>query len=50
MKAQEQGLALLKKSPEEPYAQAEATIRQARETVQVLMRRGAYSRTSGGIG
>jgi malate dehydrogenase (oxaloacetate-decarboxylating) len=40
MKAQEQGLALLEKTPEELYAQAEATIRQARETVQVLMQEG----------
>ncbi|MFN2272280.1 MAG: NADP-dependent malic enzyme [Anaerolineae bacterium] len=40
MKAQEQGLALLEKTPEELYAQAEATIRQARETVQVLMAEG----------
>jgi malate dehydrogenase (oxaloacetate-decarboxylating) len=40
MKAQEQGLALLSKSREELYAQAEATIRQARETVQVLMKEG----------
>jgi len=38
MKAQEQGLALLEKTPGELYAQAETTIRQARETVQVLMR------------
>jgi malate dehydrogenase (oxaloacetate-decarboxylating) len=40
MKAQEQGLALLEKTPEALYAQAEATIRQAREAVQVLMREG----------
>jgi malate dehydrogenase (oxaloacetate-decarboxylating) len=40
IKAQEQGLALLEKTPEEIYAQAEATIRQARETVQVLMQEG----------
>jgi malate dehydrogenase (oxaloacetate-decarboxylating) len=40
MKAQEQGLALLEKTPEELYAQAEATIRQARETVQTMMREG----------
>jgi malate dehydrogenase (oxaloacetate-decarboxylating) len=39
-KAQEQGLALLEKSPEELYAQAETAIRQARETVQMLMREG----------
>jgi malate dehydrogenase (oxaloacetate-decarboxylating) len=40
VKAQEQGIALLKKSREALYAQAEATIRQAREMVQVLMREG----------
>jgi malate dehydrogenase (oxaloacetate-decarboxylating) len=40
MKAQEQGIALLEKSREELYAQAEATIRQARESVQMLMREG----------
>jgi malate dehydrogenase (oxaloacetate-decarboxylating) len=40
VKAQEQGIALLSKSREELYAQAEATIRQAREMVQVLMREG----------
>jgi malate dehydrogenase (oxaloacetate-decarboxylating) len=40
MKAQEQGITLLKKSREELYAQAEATIRQAREAVQMLMREG----------
>jgi malate dehydrogenase (oxaloacetate-decarboxylating) len=40
MKAQEQGITLLEKSREELYAQAEATIRQARESVQMLMREG----------
>ena len=40
MKAREQGLALLERTPEDLYAQAEATIRQARETVQVLMTEG----------
>ncbi|MBN1976099.1 MAG: NADP-dependent malic enzyme [Anaerolineae bacterium] len=40
MKAQEQGLALLERTPEELYAQAEATIRQARETVQALVTEG----------
>jgi malate dehydrogenase (oxaloacetate-decarboxylating) len=40
LKAQEQGIALLKKSQEELYAQAEATIRQSREAVQTLMREG----------
>ncbi len=40
VKAQEQGIALLNKSREELYAQAETTIRQARETVQTLMREG----------
>jgi malate dehydrogenase (oxaloacetate-decarboxylating) len=40
MKAQEQGLALLEKTPEELYAQAETTIRQAREMVQTMMREG----------
>jgi malate dehydrogenase (oxaloacetate-decarboxylating) len=40
MKAQEQGITLLQKSREELYAQAEATIRQARESVQMLMREG----------
>jgi malate dehydrogenase (oxaloacetate-decarboxylating) len=40
VKAQEQGIALLKKSRDELYAQAEATIRHARETVQMMMREG----------
>jgi malate dehydrogenase (oxaloacetate-decarboxylating) len=40
MKAQEQGITLLKKSREELYAEAEATIRRAREAVQMLMREG----------
>ena len=40
VKAQEQGIALLKKSRQELYAQAEATIRHARETVQMMMREG----------
>ena len=41
LKAQEQGIAQLARSREELYAQAEATIRQARESVQLLMREGA---------
>jgi malate dehydrogenase (oxaloacetate-decarboxylating) len=40
VKAQEQGIALLNKSRGELYVEAEATIRQARETVQTLMREG----------
>ncbi len=40
MKAQEQGVARILTSREELYAQAEATIRQAREMAQALMRGG----------
>jgi len=40
LKAQEQGVARLSLSAEELYAKAEATIRQAREMVQVLMDKG----------
>jgi malate dehydrogenase (oxaloacetate-decarboxylating) len=47
MKAQEQGIALLTKSREELYTQAEATIRQARETVQMMMREGLISPAPG---
>lgn len=40
MKAQEQGLTLLKKSPEELFSDAERAIRNARESVQFLMKEG----------
>jgi hypothetical protein len=38
--AQEQGIARLSKNRESLYAEASQTIREARETVQVLMREG----------
>jgi malate dehydrogenase (oxaloacetate-decarboxylating) len=40
MKAQEQGVARLQATREELYAQASATIRAARDGVQLLMREG----------
>ncbi|MCD6554276.1 MAG: NADP-dependent malic enzyme [Anaerolineae bacterium] len=40
MKAQEQGITLLKKTREELFADAERAIRNARESVQLLMKEG----------
>ncbi len=45
MKAQEQGITLLKKTREELFADAERAIKKARESVQLLMREGLIAAT-----